>query len=815
MRTFRPLTMLAIATSLLLLTGPLAGGASSPDVVVPGGETVVPEDGALRAARDLVIDGTLLAEGDLLLEAGRDVIVRGAILGAHGAPGEGGSSIRVVAGGTIFISEGGSLAAGAGGHGLPVVVPEGEARGMDGGDGGHLVLQASAVSLEGALLPGNAGRGGDAYGQSAFGGDAGNVGALVVNGRDAVPTSLAANPQLPVTLADLFPMQVASHCGSLGSTGAPAVPLTGANGGDACAHAASGSQGSTGAAGYTDNCSLCGTNNYPACTSWVPVEPAKHNGIKGGGPAGVGNTGGSATALGGKGSDVATAGVNAGNGGNAAATAGNGGKGGTGGQGGGSKHWGVGCQGGTGGNGGVGGIASATSGQQGVNAVDCTKNGASGTASATPGSAGSPGSGGTGGQNSITGNYGPSGSSGGWGVAGTSSTTVPPTVPCVGPGSPALTAAPLVWDCHKLKLTITSIPSPTTAGVISYEIWRSPNGFTWGILATVPYSAPTQVYFDAGLANSTTYHYKVRALSAFGFTPLSSAASAATSACIPVVAGPSIAVPVLNDLLVAPILAAVAGPGIGQATVTILPPPTGPTPTQYKLARSMVSGGQNPLDSINYTSALGETYLDLGPLWPATAYFYQVYATTPSGDTPWSNEVVVMTPVMMGGWTGPTTYSKTTFAGGAAQGIQCSGPTLVDAKKADGAFALGIKFVQGPGSIGGDVNECTTTRATASRDLVSGRNDVSTPTPAECRGTDSMMQLDVDELQDKSVTYHLFRECGIADARQGMVTYREDAWFIVRPGGSADLDASRWWLNPDGSSVTERISGKALQPTLR
>lgn len=546
---------------LLVLCLPAAVPAAAADA---GSGLLVPADVVLRVDRlvvdgDLVVDGLVESVGDLVLDVAGDVVVRGVLRAGHGAPGAGGGSVRVAATGRLAVEEGGRVEAGAGGHGAPDVLPGGAARGQDGGKGGDVLLQAASFDLAGALLPGEGGRGGDAYGATARGGDGGSSGRALANGAPVRVERLVPHPDAPSVLRDLLPAETMSHCNPT-DTGSNAG-VSGQDGGDACAHGLAGAQGGRGTDGNDDNCAFSN-----CCT----------NGTNGS----DGLVGGPATATGGMGGS--TYGGPAGDGGDATATGGTGGRGGDGGMGGNSALVGNACDGGNGGNGGLGGAATATSGIQGLNLLDCAQNGASGVALAVGGPGGAGGWRGGGGGANAPYNDGDDGSDGYTGGQGAGLDNEPPVAFCFTPGAPVLLALwPTSLTPGEVTLQITTAidgGSPIT----HYKLYRDTAP---GVNAlddtgvTIPWQVGVTEYTDTGLTVGVRYYYKVVAVNGVGLGAFSNEANSKPCCMLfaPPSPGPELTALVASatdtvgdvaDHAGSPVLAAAPGRGQGEVQLT-------------------------------------------------------------------------------------------------------------------------------------------------------------------------------------------------------------------------------------------------------
>lgn len=178
-----------IVTSILigaLVSASLAHAhAAEPptDLVIPAGETSMTID-VLRAGGNLMVQGTLtlLSSNDVTLEVSGDVVVEGLVrvvtVPSDREPGSDGASITIHAR-SIHVGPKGVIAAEDGADGRAVMDAAGVVSAGAGGAGGIIDLDAPQLKLEGALLPGAGGRGGDAWafrGADAVGGAGGKSG---------------------------------------------------------------------------------------------------------------------------------------------------------------------------------------------------------------------------------------------------------------------------------------------------------------------------------------------------------------------------------------------------------------------------------------------------------------------------------------------------------------------------------------------------------------------------------------------------------------------------------------------------------------
>jgi fibronectin type 3 domain-containing protein len=182
--------------------------------------------------------------------------------------------------------------------------------------------------------------------------------------------------------------------------------------------------------------------------------------------------------------------------------------------------------------------------------------------------------------------------------------------------------------------------APTNTGgssITGYNIYRST---TSGAEALVQSGVTGTSYTDSGLANGTTYYYKVAAVNSVGTGALSGEASATPAATKP---GPPTG------------LQATAGNG-SVALAWSAPTNTGGSPiSSYTIYRGTSSGQETVLKA----GVTGTSYTDTG-LVNGTTYYYEVTATNGIGEGAASSEVSA-TPATTPG--APTLNQPTTGTG--------------------------------------------------------------------------------------------------------------------------------------------------------
>ncbi|OLD45965.1 MAG: hypothetical protein AUI48_10590 [Chloroflexi bacterium 13_1_40CM_2_68_14] len=213
---------------------------------------------------------------------------------------------------------------------------------------------------------------------------------------------------------------------------------------------------------------------------------------------------------------------------------------------------------------------------------------------------------------STAGSYGSSAPLGGPGpwvmqmVAFKQTASAPPPPPTA-PTNLAATAA----SSSQINLSWTNTSS-TQTGV---KVERSTDNVSFTQIAVAGATAVS--YPDSGLSASATYYYRVRATNASGDSPYSNTASATTQSPPPPPTAPT------N-------LAATAA---SSSQINLSWTNTSSTQTGVKIERST--------DNVSFTQiavagATAVSYPDSG-LSASTTYYYQVRATNPSGDSPYSN----------------------------------------------------------------------------------------------------------------------------------------------------------------------------------
>ncbi|MFL5936043.1 MAG: fibronectin type III domain-containing protein [Gaiellaceae bacterium] len=173
-----------------------------------------------------------------------------------------------------------------------------------------------------------------------------------------------------------------------------------------------------------------------------------------------------------------------------------------------------------------------------------------------------------------------------------------PATPSLGAPVAGNTTVTLAW----------AAPGNGGSALTGYKLYRSTSSGAETLVATLGTST---TYTDGGLANGTTYYYRLAARNALGDSPLSEerTATPATTAGAPTLAQPS------------------AGDGFVRLDWTAPASDGGAAVSGYKVYRGTSSGGETLLATLD--TATG--YLDSG-LANGTTYYYRVSATNRVGD---------------------------------------------------------------------------------------------------------------------------------------------------------------------------------------
>ncbi|MBI4728403.1 MAG: fibronectin type III domain-containing protein [Acidobacteria bacterium] len=185
------------------------------------------------------------------------------------------------------------------------------------------------------------------------------------------------------------------------------------------------------------------------------------------------------------------------------------------------------------------------------------------------------------------------------------------------PQNPTANAGPGVGE---ISLAWTAPSSDGGSTLSGYKLYRGtgPGGGT--LLTTLP--PGTTSFTDAGLGNGATRFYSVSATNVVGESPRSAEVSAQTFTT------PS-----------APTLAAAAGPGVSEISLSWTAPSSGGTPiTGYRLYRGTAPGSETLLATLGVMT----TYTDVGLPNGATRH-YKVAAVNLAGEGPASNEASATT----------------------------------------------------------------------------------------------------------------------------------------------------------------------------
>ncbi|MFL6034592.1 MAG: fibronectin type III domain-containing protein, partial [Gaiellaceae bacterium] len=188
-------------------------------------------------------------------------------------------------------------------------------------------------------------------------------------------------------------------------------------------------------------------------------------------------------------------------------------------------------------------------------------------------------------------------------------------VPAGAPGPPTLTAA--AASSGSVALTWNAPSSNGGAGITGYRVYRGTA--SGGEILRATLGAVTS-WSDTGLANGTTYYYRVTALNSVGESSLSNELSAAPTAAAAVPGAPTLNSATAGNTTVALSWSAPASNG-GSAV------------TGYKVYRGTTSGGETLLTTVGVVSSFTDTGLANG-----TTYYYKVSALNSVGEGSLSNE---------------------------------------------------------------------------------------------------------------------------------------------------------------------------------
>jgi len=179
------------------------------------------------------------------------------------------------------------------------------------------------------------------------------------------------------------------------------------------------------------------------------------------------------------------------------------------------------------------------------------------------------------------------------------------------------------------QMTVSWTASTDTVGVTAYLLERCSGA---GCSAFAQVAAPsTTTYNDTGVAQGTSYSYRVRATDAAG--NLSTYSNVATTT-VPL-APPN-----------APVSLSAIGASSGQVSLTWVDTSTGASAaTAFKIERKLgLSGTYAQIAQVTVNATSTTSYLDTG-LPNGTVYYYRVRATNSGGDSAYSNEASAATAI--------------------------------------------------------------------------------------------------------------------------------------------------------------------------
>jgi fibronectin type 3 domain-containing protein len=239
-----------------------------------------------------------------------------------------------------------------------------------------------------------------------------------------------------------------------------------------------------------------------------------------------------------------------------------------------------------------------------------------------------------------------------------------PTAAATVPGAPTLTSATAGNGTAALAW---AAPASNGSAITGYKVYRGTTSGGETLLTTL--GAVTS-WTDTGVANNTTYFYKVSAVNGVGESALSGEKSA-TPAGAP-------GAPTLNS----------AVGGNSSVTLNWAAPASngGSAITGYKVYRGTTSGGETLLTTLGLVT----TYLDVAGIQNGTAYYYKVTAVNAAGEGAQSNEGSAIPASAPGA---PTLNSAT--AGNGTVALAWSAPT-----SNGGAGITGYRVYRGTASGG-------------------------------------------------------------------------------------------------------------------
>ncbi|HKD94095.1 MAG TPA: fibronectin type III domain-containing protein [Gaiellaceae bacterium] len=245
-----------------------------------------------------------------------------------------------------------------------------------------------------------------------------------------------------------------------------------------------------------------------------------------------------------------------------------------------------------------------------------------------------------------------------------------PSQPATVPSAPSLTSA---TGGNATAVLSWSAPSNNGGSAVTgYRIYRSTSSGTESLLTTL---GNVTSWTDTGVANGTTYYYKVSALNSVGESAASNELSATPTAPLTAPGAPT-----LNSA------------SAGNATVSLAwsaPSNNGGSAiTGYRVYRGTSSGGESLLTTLGNVTGWTDTGLANG-----TTYYYRVSAVNSVGESVASGELSA-TPIQPASVPGAPALNAAT-AGNATVGLAWSAPA-----SNGGAAVSGYRVYRGTSSGG-------------------------------------------------------------------------------------------------------------------
>lgn len=184
---------------------------------------------------------------------------------------------------------------------------------------------------------------------------------------------------------------------------------------------------------------------------------------------------------------------------------------------------------------------------------------------------------------------------------------------------PAAPAAPsnlsnTVVDYQSIRLNWNTYTGTGT----NTEIYRSLNGTTWNIIATIP--ASQNLYVSSGLAASTRYYHRLRAVNSGNVSSFTSSVNTMTTALPPLPAAPT-ALQILN---------------VAVTSATIKWTDASTNEDNFEVYKSL--GNNSSYTKLATLPANTTQYID-NSLFAHTTYFYKVLSKNVRGSSAYSNEI--------------------------------------------------------------------------------------------------------------------------------------------------------------------------------